>query len=70
MNPGTNGLPISPDAYVTDPPFRRIGDAIAAHGVAVEYVEFSIFRAFGGASGVPPRRSGANEYRSERQRRS
>ncbi|WP_338864712.1 amidinotransferase [Myxococcus stipitatus] len=46
---GTNGLPISPDVYVTDPVFHRIGDAIARHGVKVEYVDFTISRAFGGA---------------------
>ncbi|MBJ6761803.1 amidinotransferase [Myxococcaceae bacterium JPH2] len=46
---GTNGLPISPDVYVTDPVFQRIGDAIARHGVKVEYVDFTISRSFGGA---------------------
>jgi glycine amidinotransferase len=49
MNLGTNGLPITPDVYVTDPAFRRIGDAVGKHGLTVEYVEFSISRAFGGA---------------------
>jgi glycine amidinotransferase len=49
MSLGTNGLPITPDVYVTDPAFRRIGDAVGKHGVTVEYVEFSISRAFGGA---------------------
>jgi glycine amidinotransferase len=49
MNLGTNGLPINPDVYVTDPAFRRIGDAVGRHGVTVEYVEFSVSRAFGGA---------------------
>jgi glycine amidinotransferase len=49
MSLGTNGLPITPDVYVTDPAFRRVGDAVAKHGVAVEYVEFSISRAFGGS---------------------
>ena len=49
MSLGTNGLPITPDVYVTDPAFRRIGEAVARHGVTVEYVEFSISRAFGGA---------------------
>ena len=33
---GTNGLPIRPDAYVTDPAFRHIGDRIARHDVTVE----------------------------------
>lgn len=46
---GTNGLPITPDVYVSDPAFRRLGDAVAKHGVAVEYVDFSISRSFGGA---------------------
>jgi N-dimethylarginine dimethylaminohydrolase len=32
MNLGTNGLPITPDVYVTDPAFHRIGDAVARHG--------------------------------------
>ena len=40
MTLGTNGLPISPEVYVTDPAFRRIGDAVQKHGVTVEYVEF------------------------------
>jgi glycine amidinotransferase len=46
---GTNGLPVSPDVYVTDPVFKRIGDEIAARGVHVEYVDFTISRSFGGA---------------------
>lgn len=46
---GTNGLPVSPEVYITDPAFRRIGDAIAGHGVHVEYVDFAISRGFGGA---------------------
>ncbi|PTR37160.1 N-dimethylarginine dimethylaminohydrolase [Rhodococcus sp. OK611] len=46
---GTNGLPISPEVYVTDPAFRHIGDRIAAHGVTVEYVDFAITRGFGGS---------------------
>jgi len=49
MNLGANGLPIAPDVYVTDPVFRRIGDAVGKHGVTVEYVDFSISRGFGGA---------------------
>jgi glycine amidinotransferase len=49
MNLGTNGLPISPNVYVTDPAFRHIGDEVGKHGITVEYVEFSISRAFGGA---------------------
>ncbi|MFE3293085.1 dimethylarginine dimethylaminohydrolase family protein [Rhodococcus sp. NPDC059234] len=46
---GTNGLPISPEVYVTDPVFRHIGDRIADHGVTVEYVDFAISRTFGGS---------------------
>jgi len=45
----TNGLPLSPDVYVTDPDFRHIGDRIGEYGVQVEYIDFSISRAFGGA---------------------
>lgn len=48
-NLGTNGLPISPTVYVTDPFFNRIGDEIAKHGIQVEYVDFQISRGFGGA---------------------
>jgi glycine amidinotransferase len=46
---GTNGLPISPSVYVTDPIFKRIGDEVAKHGIQVEYVDFRISRGFGGA---------------------
>ncbi|WP_156740697.1 hypothetical protein [Occultella aeris] len=46
----TNGLPLSPDVYVTDPEFRRIGDQLERHRVVVEYVDFAITRSFGGAS--------------------
>jgi N-dimethylarginine dimethylaminohydrolase len=49
MRLGTNGLPISPEVYVTDPEFRHIGGQIAAHSVKVEYVDFRISRTFGGA---------------------
>jgi glycine amidinotransferase len=49
MNLGTNGLPISPTVYVTDPFFKRIGDEVAKHGIQVEYVDFQISRGFGGA---------------------
>nr|WP_295867515.1 arginine deiminase-related protein [uncultured Chitinophaga sp.] len=48
-NLATNGLPLSPDVYVTDPVFRHIGDQIASHGVTVEYVDFHITRSLGGA---------------------
>jgi glycine amidinotransferase len=49
MNLGTNGLPISPTVYVTDPNFRRIGDEVAKHGIQVEYLDFQISRSFGGS---------------------
>lgn len=45
----TNGLPLSPSVYVTDPAFNSIGDQIGKYGVAVEYVDFQITRGFGGA---------------------
>jgi N-dimethylarginine dimethylaminohydrolase len=45
----SNGLPISPDVYVTDPAFRHIGDRISDRGIQVEYVDFSITRGFGGS---------------------
>ena len=45
----TNGLPLSPDVYVTDPAFPRIAEAVARRGIAVETVDFRISRAFGGA---------------------
>lgn len=45
----TNGLPINPDVYVTDPAFRFIGDELARRGVEVEYVDYRISRSFGGA---------------------
>ena len=46
---GTNGFPINPDVYVTDPEFRGIGDQIEKHGIQVEYVDFPISRGFGGS---------------------
>jgi N-dimethylarginine dimethylaminohydrolase len=49
MGLGTNGLPINPSLYVTDPVFKRIGDEIAKRGIQVEYVDFQISRGFGGA---------------------
>lgn len=49
MGLGVNGLPINPLVDVTDPAFRRVGDAIARHGITVEYVDFRISRGFGGA---------------------
>jgi N-dimethylarginine dimethylaminohydrolase len=45
----TNGLPVSPSLYITDPAFARIAEAIARHGIAVETIDFAISRAFGGA---------------------
>ncbi|MFJ8704287.1 MULTISPECIES: dimethylarginine dimethylaminohydrolase family protein [Streptomyces] len=46
---GTNGLPISPDAYITDPAFRRIGDELTRRGITVEYVDFTVSRSLGGS---------------------
>ncbi|MHC5354957.1 dimethylarginine dimethylaminohydrolase family protein [Myroides sp. LJL115] len=48
-NLATNGLPISPEVYVTDPVFKHIGDQIESYGVKVEYVDFEITRSFGGS---------------------
>lgn len=48
-NLGTNGLPISPTVYVTDPFFKRIGNEVEKRGIQVEYVDFQISRGFGGA---------------------
>lgn len=45
----TNGLSISPSAYVTDPEFKHIGDRIAAKGVRVEYLDLTVSGMFGGA---------------------
>jgi glycine amidinotransferase len=45
----TNGLPLNPDTYVTDPAFRHIGDRLADHGMTVEYVDFTVTRGFGGS---------------------
>ncbi|MEU3014849.1 dimethylarginine dimethylaminohydrolase family protein [Nocardia asteroides] len=45
----TNGLPIDAHTYVTDPEFDRVGAQLAAHGITVEYVDFSVSRLFGGA---------------------
>ena len=46
---GVNGVSINPSVYVTDPEFHRIGAQIERHGIAVEYVDFSISRSFGGS---------------------
>ncbi|WP_343745308.1 arginine deiminase-related protein [Chitinophaga sp.] len=48
-NLATNGLPLSPEVYVTDPVFRHIGDQIARRGITVEYVDFHITRSLGGS---------------------
>lgn len=45
----TNGLPINPDVYVTDPEFKHIGDKLSNYGIQVEYVDFQISRSFGGS---------------------
>lgn len=45
----TNGLPISPYVYVTDPAFKHIGDRIARKGVKVEYLDLRVSRKLGGA---------------------
>ncbi|MVU77790.1 hypothetical protein GPX89_11110 [Nocardia sp. ET3-3] len=45
----TNGLPINPETYVTDPEFGRVGKELEARGIAVEYVDFAVSRLFGGA---------------------
>jgi len=49
MSLATNGLPLSPDVYVADPEFARVGEELERRGVQVEYVEFAISRSFGGA---------------------
>ncbi|MES9588592.1 dimethylarginine dimethylaminohydrolase family protein [Streptomyces sp. NPDC086796] len=45
----TNGLPLGPDVYVTDPEFSFLGREIEKFGVHVEYVDFSITRSLGGS---------------------
>ena len=45
----TNGLPIDPGLYVTDPAFAFIGERLTAHGVRVEYVDFAVTRSLGGS---------------------
>ncbi|MFF2084449.1 dimethylarginine dimethylaminohydrolase family protein [Nocardia sp. NPDC058176] len=45
----TNGLPIDPDTYITDPAFDRVGRALEVRGVTVEYIDFAVSRLFGGA---------------------
>lgn len=45
----TNGLPINPEVYVTDPIFAYLGDKLSALGMQVEYVDFQVSRSFGGS---------------------
>jgi N-dimethylarginine dimethylaminohydrolase len=45
----TNGLPIDAHTYITDPEFERVGNALDAKGICVEYVDFRVSRLFGGA---------------------
>ncbi|MFB6504225.1 MULTISPECIES: dimethylarginine dimethylaminohydrolase family protein [unclassified Streptomyces] len=45
----TNGLPVDPDTYVTDPEFAHIGEQLKRRGITVEYVDFSVSRSFGGS---------------------
>ena len=49
MNLATNGLPVSPEVYITDPAFKHIGDQIEQENIKVEYIDFSISRSFGGS---------------------
>ncbi|KPE50771.1 dimethylarginine dimethylaminohydrolase family protein [Chryseobacterium indologenes] len=49
MNLATNGLPVSPDVYITDPAFKHIGAQIEQENIKVEYIDFSISRSFGGS---------------------
>ncbi|APA99633.1 dimethylarginine dimethylaminohydrolase family protein [Nocardia seriolae] len=45
----TNGLPINPETYVTDPEFEHVGAKLETHGITVEYIDFAVTRIFGGA---------------------
>ncbi|MFC9895627.1 dimethylarginine dimethylaminohydrolase family protein [Nocardia sp. NPDC127579] len=45
----TNGLPIDPGTYITDPEFERVGAELERRGITVEYLDFSVSRLFGGA---------------------
>lgn len=49
MSLATNGLPVSPEVYITDPAFKHIGDQIEQENIKVEYIDFSISRSFGGS---------------------
>lgn len=45
VNFAVNGLPVSPDVYITDSAFREtIGKELEARGVTVEYLDFSASR--------------------------
>ncbi|MCU1645214.1 MAG: amidinotransferase [Nocardia sp.] len=45
----TNGLPIDSSTYIIDPEFERVGSALQARGITVEYLDFAVSRSFGGA---------------------
>ncbi|MEU3020863.1 hypothetical protein ABZ635_26155 [Nocardiopsis sp. NPDC007018] len=45
----TNGLPLNPRTYVTDPEFEDVGERLGAFGVRVEYVDLRATRSLGGA---------------------
>jgi len=45
----TNGLPVSPEVYITDPAFSHIGDQLERRGTTVEYVDYRISRSLGGS---------------------
>ena len=49
MNLATNGLPVSPEVYITDPAFKHIGEQIEKENIKVEYIDFSVSRSFGGS---------------------
>lgn len=45
-----NGLPISPETYVTDPAFEGpVGRELEKRGITVRYVDFSVSRSLGGS---------------------
>lgn len=44
----TNGIAVSPDVYVTDPAFKRVGHEITKRGIEVHYIDLSISRSLGG----------------------
>lgn len=45
---GTNGIPLSPNVYITDPIFERIGAEINKRDIDVHYIDFTISRSLGG----------------------